>query len=241
MSSHGCLVGLLVFASCLPAFAAPKQPDLPRVESRVVEGTNDFRREQGLPSLRHNRALEETARAYAALMPRIGTFSHEADGTTPAVRASRHGYDHCAIAENIARQYSSQGFETTELARGLIDGWKQSPGHRRNMLDADMVETGVAVVPRTYKGHTDYFAVQLFGRPRSASVDFQVRNVAAAPVRYRVGDRAFTLAPRYTRTHTECAPRRLDFEGAAPQHFTTRKGDKFVVTSTRGEVTVRRE
>lgn len=106
MWSQQCLAGLLAFASCPPAGAATRQPDLSQVESLVVEGTNDFRREHGLPPLRHNRVLEESARA----------------------------------------------------------------GHRTNMLDADVVETGVAIAPRTYKGHSDYFAVQLFGRPRSASV-----------------------------------------------------------------------
>lgn len=241
MSSQWGLAGLLVFASWLPAGAAPKQPDLQRVESLVIEGTNDFRREHGLPHLRQNRELEESAREFAAFMARRGDLSHEADGSTPAARASRHGYDHCVIAENIARQYSSAGFATTELARGLVEGWKNSPGHRKNMLDADVVETGVAIAHRTFKGMPDYYAVQLFGRPGSARVEFEVRNNTAGAVRYRLGDRAFTLAPRYARTHAECAPRRLDFEGAPAAHFTAGKGDKFVVTQSRGGVSVRRE
>ncbi len=235
------LAALLLGAFCPPAVAAPKRPDLPRVESLVIEGTNEFRRNQGLPALRRNHELDEAARAYAAFMAGAGELSHEADGRTPSARVRGHGYDYCAVAENIARQYSSAGFGTTELAHGLVEGWKQSPGHRRNMLDADVVETGVAIAHRTVKGNQDYYAVQLFGRPRSANVDFQVRNLATASVRYRVGDRSFALAPRHVRTHTECAPRRLYFEGVSSQDFTVGKGDRFVVSSSRGQLSVGRE
>ena len=49
-------------------------------------------------------------------------------------------------------------------------------------------------------------SVQLFGRPQSASVRFQVRNAGAATARYRVGEREYELRPRHARTHTTCGP-----------------------------------
>lgn len=234
------LAGSIVCAAAIPA-GAVKTPDLQQVESLVVERTNAFRAEQGLAPLRRNRELDASARAYAALMTRLGTLSHEADGTTAGQRAAASGYEHCVIAENIARQYSSLGFATGELGRGLVEGWKGSPGHRKNMVDGDVTETGVAIAHRSWKGIPDYFAVQLFGRPASAQFEFEIRNATAALVRYRVGERAYTLPPRYSRIHTECAPRPLAFEAGDAPRYSVTGGERFVVTSSRGQVTVRRE
>ena len=224
-----------------PAPAAIKQAELPRAEELVVAGTNEFRAARGLPALKKNRELDEAARAYAAFMAQAGKLDHEADGSTPSARAKRHGYDYCVVAENIARQYSSRGFATEELAGDLVEGWKRSPGHRKNMLDAEVVDIGVAIGHRTFKGMPDYYAVQLFGRPRSASIQFRISNETGASVKYRVGDRPYTLAPRYSRTHTECAPRRLDFGLNPGADFVADDGARFTVTSTRGNLSVRRE
>jgi len=233
--------GVLLIALCAPAAAAERYPDIPRVEGLVVEGINAFRREQGLGTLRVNRDLEATARDFAAFMARSGKFDHDADGSTPADRVRRHGYDYCIVAENIAREYSSRGFATAQLARELVEGWKNSPGHRKNILEAEALDTGVAIAHRTFKGNEDYYAVQVFGRPRSESVEFQVRNASRVSVRYRIGERSFTIAPRQLRRHTECAPRALDFEGTDPAHVAAAKGDKFVVVHRGGALAIERD
>jgi uncharacterized protein YkwD len=241
------LPGALLAALLLPVNAeAQAKPDLSRVETLVVEGTNEFRRQEGRPRLERNDALEKAARDFATLMARTGEFSHEAGGSTPSERARGHGYDFCLISENIAHQYSSAGFQTAELARKLVEGWKNSPGHRKNMLAPDVTDTAVAVAHSTAKGLQRYYAVQMFGRPRSASVAFQISNLTPFMVRYRVADRAFVLQPRTIRTHTECTPQALAFElpedpnPRGPQ-FTTRSGDKFVVAREKGQFSVKRE
>ena len=241
------LPGALLAALLLPNNAeAQAKPDLSRVETLVVEGTNDFRRQEGQPRLERNDALEKAARDFATFMARTGEFSHEAGGSTPSERARGRGYDFCQISENIAYQYSSAGFQTSDLARKLAEGWKNSPGHRRNMLAPDVMDTAVAVAHSASKGLQRYYAVQMFGRPRSASVEFQVTNGTPVPVRYRVADRAFVLQPRAIRTHTECTPQAVTFElpeDANPRgpQFTTRGGDKFVVAREKGQFSVRRE
>ena len=40
---------------------------------------------------------------------------------------------------------NSSGFTPKELADGFLEGWKQSPGHRKNMLDPDVTQIGVGV------------------------------------------------------------------------------------------------
>ena len=71
----------------------------------------------------------------ARFMARADHYSHEADGKTPAQRAQEQGYAYCIVLENIASLYSSEGFGTQELADRVMQGWKQSQGHRENMLD----------------------------------------------------------------------------------------------------------
>ncbi|HXF78521.1 MAG TPA: CAP domain-containing protein [Usitatibacter sp.] len=154
-------------ASCLAVLAwGARAADIPSVERAILEGTNRFRHEQGVGVVRPDSMLDRTARDFAEYLARTDRFDHEADGRTPAIRARAHGYDYCLVAENIAYQFDSRGFTTPALARGLIQGWKDSPGHRRNMLDARAVDTGVAVAQSAHSGR--FYAVQMFGRRRAA-------------------------------------------------------------------------
>src|SRR5207253_2501467 len=121
-----------------------------------------------------NRALADTARDFAEFMARTDRYGHEADGQQPSQRATAHGYGYCMVAENIAFQYSSAGFRSGELARRFVEGWKQSPGHRHNMLEPDATETGVAVAQSPKSGR--YYAVQMFGRPQALRVAFRIAN-----------------------------------------------------------------
>jgi uncharacterized protein YkwD len=95
---------------------------------------------------------------------------------TPSARARGHGYDFCLVSENIAHLYTSRGYESADLARRLVEGWKNSAGHRKNMVEPDVIDTGVAVAQSTIKGVQHYYGVQMFARPRSASVEFEVSN-----------------------------------------------------------------
>lgn len=140
--------------------------DIPAVERAIVEGTNRFRQEEGVGSVRPDSMLDRAAHEFAQYLARTDRFDHEADGRTPAIRARAYGYDYCLVAENIAYRYDSRGFTTLALAQGLVQGWKDSPGHRRNMLDARAVDTGVAVVQSPHTGR--FYAVQMFGRRRAA-------------------------------------------------------------------------
>lgn len=199
--------------------AAIAQPDLDAVESLVVEGTNGFRASQGLGAVSPNSRLEQAARAFANQLADGGAFSHDSGGTTPEIRIRRAGYKECVVAENLARRYDTAGYTTSDLARQLVQGWIDSPGHRRNMLEADALETGVAVVSRRRDKYEEFFAVQLFARDEAASVKFRVRNRGAAQISYRVNGKAFTLDPNWGREHSRCSRPDLLFEGRARGHF----------------------
>lgn len=195
-----------------PPFASSdeKRPDLSVVARYIADKTNDFREEEGRQRVTVNAKLTETAREFAHYMARTGRYGHTADGSRPADRAARHGYEYCIVAENIAYAFDSAGFTTEELGRNFVEGWKGSPGHRKNMLDPDVTETGVGVARSEKTGY--FYAVQMFGRPKSLALEFKVANQSTATVTYRIADHAFTLPPRYIRTHEQCRPTEVTFE-----------------------------
>ena len=215
-------------------------PDLPQTERAIVEMTNAFRRESKLAEVKPNAALTAAARAFAEYLARTGKFAHEADGRQPAQRAEASGYRYCRVAENLAMNLDSRGFQTLALAGAAVEGWKSSPGHRANMLQRTMTEIGVAIA-RARDRDPKFISVQLFGRPESLKVEFRIENRTGAAVRYTLGEETQTLPVRAVVTHTSCDPEQLSFEqaGAALQRFEPRNGDRFVVRSgTAGAVNV---
>ena len=157
---------LLVLALLLPVVAAAqvRRPDLDQVEERIVEGTNAFRHSQRLPDVAIDRKLSRAAQSFADYMAKHDELAHAADGKQPWDRARAQGYDYCLVSENIGYQFHSRGFETAELARAFVEGWKHSPGHRKNMMERDAIDIGVAVARSAKTGR--YYAVQMFGRPK---------------------------------------------------------------------------
>ena len=202
-----CAGPLIALLAPLPSIAAPARPDLDAVDRQIVEQTNTFRRSEGLAPTAPDLELTAAARAFAAFMARTDRYGHEADGREPSQRAQSQGYDYCLVAENIAYEFSSAGFATGELATSLVEGWKNSPGHRRNMLDADATDTGVATAQSPGSGR--YYAVQMFGRPKSMRVRFALTNASAQAVGYELGGQPFPLPPGLTRTHEQCRVTRL--------------------------------
>lgn len=198
---------------------------------RVVAATNEFRRRENLAVTGPAPQLASTARYFADFMARTGKYSHSADGQEPAARAKRFGYDFCIVAENIAYVYSSAGFGTDELARRFFEGWQNSPGHRKNMLDPDVTETAVAIAQSAKTGH--YYAVQLFGRPTSQSIEFQVANRAGVAVEYALDGQTFELPARATSTHQSCKRADLEFRGKTLQPV---NGQRLMIVNDQGGI-----
>lgn len=198
-------------AAVAPNANAQARADTAEAARRIVVSTNELRRQQDLTSTARAPQLESAAHYFADYMARTGKYGHSADGTEPAARAKRFGYDYCIVAENIAQLYSSAGVDTDELARRTFDGWQLSPGHRKNMLDPNVTETAVAVARGAQSGR--YYAVQLFGRPASQSIEFKVENRAGVAVEYVLDGQTYQLPPRATSTHASCLRAELQFRG----------------------------
>jgi uncharacterized protein YkwD len=227
---------IVVLAACLvPALPwaltrAHAAPDLGEASRNIVELTNRFRGSAGLAPTTPNAQLNASAREFAAFMARTDQYGHEADGREPAQRAEAQGYDYCLVSENIAYEFSSEGFATQELASSLVQGWQDSPGHRHNMLDGAATETGVAIAqsPHTKR----YYAVQMFGRPKALRVRFRVSNRSPHAVSYELGGRTYQLPPNVTRTHEQCRSEPLTMRLPGDPRATRvepRNGERYLV------------
>jgi hypothetical protein len=81
------------------------------------------------------------------------------------------------------------------------------------MLDPNVSDTAIAIAHSANTGH--FYAVQLFGRPKSQTIQFSVANRVGVAVEYTVGDQTFELPPRVTRTHNVCRPPVVSLHGAS--------------------------
>jgi hypothetical protein len=204
--------------------------ELADTAAQVVEQANAFRAAEGRRAQRVEPALAAAAEGFARYMAESGRYGHTADGRTPAARAAAQGYDYCIVLENIARVYRSRGYASAEaLAGELLEGWKQSPPHREALLDGAATQTGVGIA---LDARGAYFAVQLFGRPKSEAIRFSVTNAANAAIGYRAGEQSFDLPPRTTREHTVCRPLSLalSVEGGPAFRETVKDGVRYTVT-----------
>lgn len=205
-----------------------KKPDLKKAAEDIVERTNAFRKEQGRSALSVDAKLTRAAAYFAGYMAREDRYGHTADGKRPAERAKEHGYEYCIVLENIAYQYNSRGLSTAEAAEGFFEGWKESPGHRKNMLDADVTDTAVVIARSENTGY--YYAVQLFGRPKSKAIEFTISNQSGEAVEYEIGEQKFTLSPRYSRTHTQCRPPEVVIRKEDGKKVRPTGGERYEVT-----------
>lgn len=248
------LLGVLLCAGCGEAGAqmaadsasrhgvravAQRSADAGEVAQLVARYTNELRAAHGLAPTAGNEPLARAASYFADYMARTDRHAHDADGRTPPARAKQHGYAYCIVSENIAMQFHSAGFATDDLAQRFVEGWRNSPGHRKNMLDADVTETGVAVARSARTGR--YYAVQMFGRPRSAMYSFQIENRSGDPVRYRFAGEILDLPPRTTRTHEHCRPAELVVPGTDGFGIRPADGDRFVVARDREALRLHRQ
>lgn len=215
----------------------PVTPDIPAAEAAIVEMTNAFRADHKLSAVKRNPQLAAAARAYAkVLAARRQGLSHTADGTMPATRVRNAGYAYCQIAENLAALYDSRGFTAADYARRTLQGWEDSPGHRKNLLMPYVTEIGVAVV-RSGASDPRYIAVQLFGRPLSLKYTFKIANHATQLVGYSFSGEEHVVAPRETITHGACAPGTLTFRTQtekAAARYQARDGQVYTLKPRKG-------
>lgn len=163
-----CFVTLLL-ASCEVEEFTPSAGEEELIETRgeqdefslLLDLVNDLRSEgckcgsTSMPpvgKLSRHTNLDKAAGRHALDMQKNNFFDHTgSDGTDVSQRVTATGYNWQTVGENIAWGY--QDIESVFL------GWKDSPGHCRNMMNASFKHMGSA--------HSGKYWVQAFARPRS--------------------------------------------------------------------------
>lgn len=105
---------------------------------------NQYRRDKGLKPLKLNTELTAAAKAHSRDLAKWDRISHYgSDGSNPWDRTKRAGYKAKLAAENVGT-----GQVTFEE---VMKGWKESPGHNKNLLLSDAEHMGIALVhdPKT--------------------------------------------------------------------------------------------
>jgi uncharacterized protein YkwD len=110
------------------------------------------------PPLRWSDTLGAAAQAHSADMARRNYFAHHSpEGAQVNERAQRAGYDWRSIGENIAFGAGS--------ARQVVQGWLDSPGHCRNLMDPGFADMGAAYALNPGSDGAIYWT-QVLGRRR---------------------------------------------------------------------------
>lgn len=125
-------------AIALPAGCAPA-PEARATETRLLALVNAFRAENGLRPVRASARLASIAQAHACDNAARGSFDHVgSDGSTLQARLARGGYGWWAAAENT-------GLGFYHSPERMVQFWKDSPGHRANLLHPDVTEAGLGL------------------------------------------------------------------------------------------------
>jgi len=124
----------------------PSIPPAPLDIDVAVADLNEYRNENGLGPVKINYKLNLASEVHARDLADAGIISHTGtDGSTHGDRIQRQGYYFSIAGENVATGQKSWN--------DVFQAWKDSPGHNENLLRADVVDFGIALV---YEPHTTY-------------------------------------------------------------------------------------
>ena len=143
--------------------------DAGELERQVHSLTNQYRIQNDLKALSWDGQLSDVAREHSRDMATRDYFSHQTpEGSDPTDRGTSVGYQcrkivgnliYSGIAENIFQNnlydtfWHVNGIPTSydwnsldDLTKSTVDGWMDSPGHRKNILTATYDREGIGVV-----------------------------------------------------------------------------------------------
>lgn len=131
----------------------------------VLAIINAARAKEGCKPLKLNSKLMAAAQTHATNMAEKDFFGHSnKDGSKFSKRVKKQGYKYRIVAENIAAGQSS--------AKQVAYDWLGSAGHRKNIMNCKLKDTGIAVGyqadDQPMMGNSKpfyYYWVQVFAAP----------------------------------------------------------------------------
>lgn len=125
----------------------------------IVMYVNIEREKRGAVPLKINPLLMEASKMRARVILEYQHFAHDDpyEGITAQSALNQLGYHYSYGSENIGMGPDS--------AQGFVNGFMNSTAHRENLLNPELLETGVAMVTGPYKEYYVNIVVQIFGTP----------------------------------------------------------------------------
>jgi len=121
---------------------------------------NGYRAKRGLAPLTLEKHLTRAALHHAKDLSNGDRISHTgSDGSDPWTRVRESGYRPQLAAENV-------GAGQRSFAE-VLQGWKDSPGHNKNLLVADATQMGVALVTKAGSRYQTFWVLVLGNPSRS--------------------------------------------------------------------------
>ena len=144
---------------------------LEEVEQLLFDHVNAERVREGLNPLLREPILVEIARSHTLDMLEREFFDHEnPDGQGPAARVGRlHRTLVGEVSENVWTEIRSEAIDPAAMAKNIMEGLMNSPGHRRNILTPALTHLGLGVYSSSGLAvmTTEFMVTQLFGAVRS--------------------------------------------------------------------------
>lgn len=122
----------------------------------VIKLVNEARKAANIEALVKNESLQKAAEKKAQNMLDDNYFAHVApDGKTPWFWIENEGYIYRFAGENLAINFTN--------AEDEQKAWMDSELHRKNILNPEYLEIGVAIKKGVIDGQKTTIAVQMFG------------------------------------------------------------------------------
>ncbi len=143
-------IAIMFFIFAVPIMASEINP------GKVIQLVNIAREKEGLAPLSQSEVLSKVANEKLNDMIENHYFAHTSPkGKTPWHWFSLENYDYQFAGENLAINYAS--------AEEQQKAWMNSPTHRKNILNSDYKEIGVAFGAGEIDGEMSLITVQEFG------------------------------------------------------------------------------
>lgn len=145
------VLGLICFALAFSSLHFPMHSAIARtipavnafsIEEQIFQAINQVRAENSLTPFQLKKDLSLVAREHSQDMATREYFSHVSpNGEGLQGRITRNGITNWSrLAENLA---INQGYDNPVMI--AVRGWMNSAGHRHNILDRNLTETGIGV------------------------------------------------------------------------------------------------
>ena len=135
----------------------------PITPTQIIDIANASRKTRNVPILHPHPKLMAAAQIRAEVMLKTQNVSHQDpfEGKNLAAVLPQSGYQFIYASENIALAQGN--------AAGIVAGFLNSPSHKINLLDPNLIETGVGIVKGRVGENFVVIVAHLFAIPRDLS------------------------------------------------------------------------